>query len=389
MIFLVTCDTGFESVLTEELTELTNCSVKHVSSGRVFIEAPSTRLIDILRSRIANNLYMLICIRSDIAKLEDIYSAVRELDFTEFIDPTQSFAIRSERIGRHSFTSIDISRVAGQAVIDSYISLRKTRLRVDLENPDVEIYIELNRDKLIVGLALFRTSMHVRRYRLFNHPVALKPTIAASMLRLAGWRPTEGVIDPMCGGGTIVIEAALVSKGIEIPCINKQNINVGVLRRVSQEVDRGLEKLCRKSTTEGDYHRAHIGIDINPRFVEGSAVNAKSAGVDDAAVFLVGDSLKLVPKVKQIEYEFGACINTAVFNPPYGYRMKPQRFKRLSELYMGILNVLKDHSFRRVVFITSATRVAERALSSFRDIAVNRVRVVYGTLQSCVYIVNL
>lgn len=387
MILLVTCDTGFESVLAEELTELTSGSVKQISSGRVFIEIPNAKLTDILRSRIANNLYLLIDIRSGVTRLEDIYKAVRELDFSEFIDPTQSFAIRSERIGQHSFTSIDISRVAGQAVIDSYTELRGIRLKVDLGNPDVEVYVELNGDRLIVGLALSRTSMHVRRYRLFSHPAALKPTIATSMLRLAGWRSTEGVIDPMCGGGTIVIEAALISKGIEIPCINKQNMNMGVLRRMLQEIDRELERLCWRSVEE--YHRAHVGIDINPRFIEGSVVNAKNAGVDDAAIFFVGDSLKLVPKIKQIEYEFGAYISTAVFNPPYGYRMKLEKFGKLSELYTGILSVLKDSGFRKAVFITSAIRVAERVLSNFRDVVVDRVRVVHGTLQSYVYVVNL
>ncbi len=384
MIFLVTCDTGFENILAEELIELTNGSIKYISSGRVFIEVPNNKLIDIFRSRIANNIYMLIGIYSGIAKLDDIYSIVRGLEFTEFIDPMQSFAIRSERIGEHSFTSIDINRVAGQAVIDSYVASRNIRLRVNLEKPDVEIYVELNKDRLIVGFALVKNSMHIRRYRLFNHPAALKPTIAASMLRLARWRPTEGIVDPMCGSGTIVIEAALISKGIEITCINRHYINMDISKKVSSEIDKELEKLCQKDI-EREHHRAHIGIDINPRFVEGSTINAKNAGVDDATIFLTGNSLKLIPKIKQIEHEFGASLTIAVFNPPYGYRMK---LGKLGELYRGILNTLKDHSFKRAVFITSAIRIAEGVLSKFSDVAINRVRVIHGTLQSYVYIID-
>lgn len=384
MLFLVTCDTGFEAVLADELTELTNGSIKHISSGRVFIEIPNNRLIDVFRSRIANNIYSLIDVREGITSLEGIYSVVKGLEFTSFIDPWQSFAIRSERVGEHSFTSIDISRVAGQAVIDSYMESRNVRLRVDLEDPDIEIYVELNRDRLIVGFALVRASMHIRRYRLFNHPAALKPTIAASMLRLAGWRSTEGVMDPMCGGGTIVIEAALISKGIEIPCINRRNINIDVSRRIMYAIEDELGRLCQEAV-ERESHRAHIGIDINPRFIEGAIVNAKNAGVDDTTLFIVGDALKLIPKIKQIEYELGAEISLAVFNPPYGYRM---RLGKLNELYRETLNTLRDSGFKKVVFITSAIRIAEDALMKFSDSAINKIRVMHGTLPSYVYIVD-
>jgi len=384
LIFLVTCDTGFENILANELVELTNGSVGQISSGRVFIEVSSSRVIDILRSRTANNMYMLIGIYNGITRLEEIYNVIRGLEFKEFINPMQSFAIRSERIGEHSFTSIDISRVAGQAVIDSYMASRNVRLKVDLENPDIEIYVELNRDRLIVGFALLRASMHIRRYRLFTHPAALKPTIATSMLRLAKWQPAEGIVDPMCGGGTIVIEAALISKGIEIPCINMQHINVDMLRKVVSTVDEELEKLCRK-TMEGDYHRAHIGVDINPRFIEGSTINAKNAGVDDATLFLTGDSMKIIPKIKQIEHEFGAELSIAVFNPPYGHRM---RWGKLSELYRNTLDTLKNAGFRRAVFITSAIRTAENVLANLPYIAVDRIRVIHGTLPSYVYIVD-
>ncbi len=383
-MLLVTCDTGFEHVLANELIELTNGTIKHISSGRIFIDIPRNSFVNVFRSRIANNIYMLINVFNGITTLEDIYKAVKGLEFTDFIDPQQSFAIRSERIGEHSFTSIDISRVAGQAVIDSYIASKNIRLKVDLDNPDIEIYVELNRDRLLVGFALVRASMHIRRYRLFNHPAALKPTIAASMLRLVKWDPKEGLVDPMCGGGTIVIEAALISKNIEIPCINKQSINMNISRKIMYTIDEELEKLCR-AIIERDYHRAHIGIDLNPRFVEGAIINAKNGGVDDAVLFLKGDSIELIPKIKQIEYELGAELSIAVFNPPYGYRMK---LAKLSELYKRTLEILRDHRFKRASFITSAIKIAENALTKLSDVSVNRIRVIHGTLPSNVYIVD-
>jgi tRNA (guanine6-N2)-methyltransferase len=377
---LVTCDTGFESVLARELVELSEASIVSVSSGRVFIEVGVDRLIDVLRSRIANNIYNLIAVNENVASLDDVYRVVKGIDFNTLIEPNQSFAIRSERMGVHSFTSMDISRVAGQAVIDSYMQSQGVRLKVNLDEPDVEIYVELNGSRLIVALSLTRVSMHIRGYKVFAHPAGLKNTIACAMLRIARWRPGEGLYDPMCGGGTITIEAALQAKGVEVPCIARKNINWNVMPRLFPSIAKGFEKLCARGITESE--RIHVGVDINPVFVEGAVVNAKSAGVDDVTLFVARDSIEFTPKLKELEKEFGTSFTISVFNPPYGYRMKPGA---LGKLYRRILSVLRDSGFETVVFITSATRISEAILREFHEAEIEKLKVVHGTLPSIVY----
>jgi tRNA (guanine6-N2)-methyltransferase len=377
---LVTCDTGFESVLAHELVELSEARVMGTASGRVFVEVTPHRLADVLRSRIANNVYSLVTIEENVNSLDDIYRAVKGLDFTTIIEPEQSFAIRPERIGVHSFTSIDIGRVAGQAVIDSYMQTRGTRLRVDLEEPDVEIYVELNNSRFVVALSLTRASLHMRNYKVFAHPAGLKNTIASAMLKISGWRPGVGIYDPMCGGGTIVIEAALQTKGIEVPCITRRNINWSILAKIFPEAVDVLRRLCSRGVKEGE--RVHVGVDINPVFVEGAVINAKSAGVDDSTLFIVGDSLEFTPRLRELEVELGTDFTIAVFNPPYGYRMRPGA---LGKLYRRILAVLKNSGFAVAVFITSAIRVSEVIVGELRDVKVERLRVMHGTLPSIVY----
>ncbi len=386
MMFLATTDNGFEYVLLDELSQLCSLRVERAFSGRLLFEADRVEgLRALLLSRIVNNFYVLIHYVQGIESLDDIYREVKSIDFTQYIEPTQSFAIRPERIGEHSFTSIDIARVAGQAVIDSYMESKGVRLKVNLDNPDVEVYVELNHDRLLVALAITRESMHKRGYRVFNHPAALKTTIAAAMLRLARWKPSTPIIDPMCGSGTIVIEAALSSIRKYPICMNREWVlNHEIVTKIDPELNEFLAKIC--SDLDMDVPRVHLGVEINPRFVEGASINAKFAGVDRQTLFIVGDCRHLSSLWTRIRAEIGDDIRVAVFNPPYGERMKP---KDLYDLYRSVLRELYTMGIERVVFITSAIEAAEDAIYRSNYNHSERLFVIHGTLPSYVYILEL
>ncbi len=387
MRFLITTDNGFELVLFNEIRELIDIyRVERIFSGRILIETDDSvdTLVSILRSRIANNIYLLIEKFDNVESLDDIYRHIKSLDYTTLIKPSESFAIRSSRIGQHNFTSIDIARVAGQAVIDSYRDATGTRLKVDLENPDIEIYVELNNKTLYVGLFVTKSSLHKRGYRVYNHPAALKTTIAVGMLRLAEWKPGEPILDPMCGSGTIVIEAALTSKGIEIPCFKLHEIlgNPGISRLYPELHDR-IQRLC--ISTPRDVDRVHIGIDINPIHIEGAAINAHMARVIDTTMFFVGDSTRDLSRILKILEHEGIVPRIAVMNPPYGHKMYRHG---LDYLYYKVLSNLIELGFESVCFITSAIDVAEKVLMELDPGEVKRLYVVHGTLPSYVYTVK-
>ena len=99
-------------------------------------------------------------------------------------------------------------------------------------------------------------------------------------------------------------------------------------------------------------------------------------------MFIVADSTEFTPRLRELEVELGASVTKAVFNPPYGYRMKPGAIGRL---YRKMLSVLKDSGFDVAVFITSAIRATEAVLREFQGIEVERLRVIHGTLPSYVY----
>ena len=216
-----------------------------------------------------------------LAKLKNIL--LKELDsIIEYITPEISFAVRSERIGIHEYTSMDLSRVLGDVVIDIISKKYSKRPQVNLRAPDVIVYAFLRENKLVIGIQYTGPwSLHRRSYRIYDHPAALKPTLATAMLYLVGTKDKSIIVDPMCGGGTIPIEAALLHEDAYI-----------------------------------------LGLDINPVHIKGSMKNAVAAGVFHRTIFRVWDARKL--------HELGLDIDYVVTNPPYGIRYgSPTAIKRL------------------------------------------------------------
>jgi tRNA (guanine6-N2)-methyltransferase len=204
---------GLEDVASKEVEGLIGVKVER-DVGRITFQANVTDIYKLnLTASTINKIFIELC-RSPFENINDIYKLAKNLDYTWIIDAQQTFAIRSERVGVHNFTSMDVSRVVGQAVIDSFASATGGRLKVNLDVPDVEIYCLVRNRDFIMGINTTGTSLHKRGYRVYNHPAALKPTIASAMLIMGGWTPAKSIIDPMCGGATIPIEAALKAKGV-------------------------------------------------------------------------------------------------------------------------------------------------------------------------------
>ncbi|MEM4713848.1 MAG: THUMP domain-containing protein, partial [Candidatus Bathyarchaeia archaeon] len=204
---------GLEDIASKEVENLTGAKAEH-DVGRIAFQASLEDIYLLnLKASTINKVFIELC-KSTFEDLNDIYRIAKSLDYTWILDAQQTFAIRSERIGVHNFTSMDVSRVAGQAVIDSFVNATGKRLKVNLDEPDVEIYCLVRNNDFIMGINTTGVSLHKRGYRIYSHPAALKPTIASAMLRIGCWTPTKTLIDPMCGGATIPIEAALEAKNI-------------------------------------------------------------------------------------------------------------------------------------------------------------------------------
>ncbi|MCX8204594.1 MAG: tRNA (guanine(6)-N2)-methyltransferase [Candidatus Nezhaarchaeota archaeon] len=376
MLFFATTNRGLEDVAVRELREM---SVEaRAEIGKVVFQAELKDAIKLNLSSRTLHRIVLSLLRSEVEGLEDTYREVSSIDFTGLIDRNQSFAVRAERVGEHNFTSIDLASKVGQAIIDSYRQACGHRLRVDLKNPDVVIICILKGRELTVGIDLTGGSLHMRNYRVYDHPAALKTTIAASMVMLSGWRGDGALLDPMCGGGTIPIEAALIARRTP-PGIFRRSFAYRKLVFIDTRVEEEISEELVKQASIGVY--PVYGLDCFLKHIEGAKRNAASAGVADTVSFKVGDVFRLEKYVE-------CRPEVVVTNPPYGLRSGPPP-KRIKDFYLKMLKGMRAARASRALVITaSRSKLIEAAKEEGVEVEETRP-VMHGRLQAYILTMRL
>ena len=208
----------------------------------------------------------------------------------EFVTPWTPFAVRAERVGEGP-KSPELAALVGERVVERVKEVFGKPARVNLDYPSVVVRAEWYFDRLRVGVEVGgEESLHRRYYRVAEHMASLKPTIAYAMLKLGGAEKAKRLVDPMCGSGTIAIEAALDFAVPEIFCF-----------------------------------------DINRKYVEKAIINSSVARVRNLIAFGVQDAREL--------HEVLDWADLIVTNPPYGVRMGSPR--KVLELYEEFLESAK------------------------------------------------
>jgi len=372
--FFATTVIGLEDIAAMEVERLIGSKAEQ-DVGRILFEGQVSDIYMLnLKARTINKLFILLY-RSNFESLDEIYKIARNLDYTWMIDPQQSFAVRTERVGVHDFTSMDVSKVIGQAIIDSYMNAAGKRLKVDLDEPDVEVHCLVRNNEFLMGVNTTGVSLHKRRYRVYNHPAALKPTIASAMLKIGGWPQNKRLLDPMCGGATIPIEAALEAKGIP-PGKWREDFAFLKLKICSRE---DYEKLKAKET-EGRRLENEFTLFAMEKFakhMKGGIENAKKAGVYEAINFKIGDATRTgdYPDVN---------FDLVVVNPPYGLRANPKEGVR--KLYEKFLQALKNRlAGATLILITAASKRFREAAENTGVIISDERKVWHGELLTSIF----
>lgn len=302
------CLFGMESTVSYELKNM-GIAVKKVSDGRVTFEADA---FEIARANIGLRTAERVLLKVGefrVSTFEQLYQGMRSLPFERYIGKEDAFPIAKAKSVKSKLFSIpDIQSVAKKAVVDRL----KHKLKTDVfkeRGTRYPIVVFLHKDLAEVTIDTTGDALHKRGYRERSGSAPLRETIAAFMVMGTPWRPDRMLIDPMCGSGTILIEAAMIGAGIK----------PGINRNFTGETFSFLpKKIWQQERAEAIGEEKEIdftlrGYDIDPEMIALAKENAQLAGVDHLIDFQVMDLKQLYT-----EEEYGFVIT----NPPYGERLE-------------------------------------------------------------------
>jgi 23S rRNA (guanine2445-N2)-methyltransferase / 23S rRNA (guanine2069-N7)-methyltransferase len=328
----VTAPKGLEQLLHAEIVAL-GCTDARQTRGGVSCRADLELTYRIcLWSRLGGRVLLPLA-QDQVTDEQHLYTLVRSIAWEKYFPCSSTFAVdcnaQQSRLTHTQFIALK----AKDAVVDHYRDLYAQRPDVDTESPDWRLNLHLYRDQLVVSLDLSGTSLHKRGYRIEGGKAPLKENLAAALLQRAGWPEiaTQGgaLLDPMCGSGTLVLEAALMA-GDCAPGLLREHFGFLTWKQHDPEMWNALRRQAQERRKTGLAQLPPLyGFDRDPRAVAAAEANAVRAGLSDVVEFRRQglDQLSLHDLPESAAKPVGLIIT----NPPYGERMG--EVEVLRELY--------------------------------------------------------
>ncbi|WNN45872.1 MULTISPECIES: bifunctional 23S rRNA (guanine(2069)-N(7))-methyltransferase RlmK/23S rRNA (guanine(2445)-N(2))-methyltransferase RlmL [Winslowiella] len=326
---------GLEELLKSELEALGAQDCQVVQGGVHFQGDDRLLYQSLMWSRLASRILLPLTecgVYSDL----DLYIGAQVIDWTAMFDSDRTFAVHfsgtNEVIRNSQFGALKVK----DAIVDSFTRKNLPRPNVDREQPDIRVNVWLNKDTASIALDLSGDGLHQRGYRQQAGQAPLKENLAASIVLRSGWQPGTPLLDPMCGSGTLLIEAAMIASD-RAPGLHRTHWgflgwnkhNEELWREVTSEAQvrarRGLQE-----TTSRFY-----GYDNDSRVMERARANARRAGLADVISFNVQDVLQLTNPLPE------GPTGTVLSNPPYGERLESE--PALIALHSQLGRIMKSH----------------------------------------------
>ena len=347
MDFFATTAKGMEELLARELTELfERGSEKFPELKDAFVGKPTVAGVPFsgpivaayracLWSRIANRILLPVH-RFDCPTPEKLYGGVKSIRWGDHFTPRETIAVDFQCTHSQITHSQFGAQKTKDAICDQLRSVAGERPSVDLANPDIRINVYLRNDEASVSIDLSGSSLHARGYRDDQQAAPLKENLAAAILMLGGWEGlmVEGnaLVDPMCGSGTIPLEAAMMATHTAPGYFRKR---WGFDRW--KKHDTAIWNLLRKEADAArilDPKRLPkiIGFDEDPRAITSARNNLETSGLKGIVHFEKRE-------LDLSEPPTGAAKGLFIVNPPYGERLGEEA--ELAPLYRRIGDAMK------------------------------------------------
>lgn len=337
---------GLEDVLYDELK---NLGAQNLIKGNRAVEFEGDKA---LMYRANFHLRTAIRILKPIAEFKvnnehELYDAIQTIDWSNYFDLKNTFAVDSVVHSNNFSHSKYVALKVKDAIVDQFRSKFKKRPFVDTDNPDLRISVHISHDQCTVSLDSSGESLHKRGYRIKTNKAPLNEVLAAGMIMLSGWDKKSVFIDPMCGSGTLVIEAAMIAHNIP-PGMYRESFGFETWNDFDADL---LESIYEEDIPEVNTDISILGADVSEVAIRIAKENVENANLKRKIDLLI----KPIENYNPPTEENGIVIT----NPPYGERIKKNEINsfykllgdRFKNKYSGFEIWLLSSNFEAIKYI--------------------------------------
>ena len=298
---------GLENILASELTEI---GAENIEIGRRMVAFTGNKeLMYRANFQLRTAIRVLKTIKRFRATTADeVYDAVKSIDWTQYLDLTTTFAVDSVVYSNEFRHSKFVAYKVKDAIVDQFREKTGERPNIRVTNPDLQLHIHVAEFDCTLSMDSSGESLHRRGYRQESVEAPLNEVLAAGIILQTGWNGQCDFIDPMCGSGTIAIEAALIARGIA-PGVYRKGYAFEKWSDFDEEL---FNRIYEDESKEHPFYHHIYAYDINRNAVDIATRNVKAAGLSHEITVQQQDFKDFVqPQEKSV----------IVMNPPYGERI--------------------------------------------------------------------
>ncbi len=352
---------GLEEVLAQELIELGANDV-HIERRAVSFMGDQALLYranlclrTALRVLVPVKTVSLHSPKRKIVKPEDeLYEAVKAIEWSRYMSADTTFAIDATVYSEIFRNSRFVTYRVKDAIADYWQEKAGRRPNVKISEPDLYINVHIANEQLTVSLDSSGESLHKRGYRVATTEAPINEALAAGMLLMAGWKGQADFYDPMCGSGTLLIEAALIARNIA-PGLFRQSFAFEKWKDFDADL---WSDIYNDDSRERPFEHRIYGSDASFYAIRQAEKNIKAAGVQHD-VELKQIRMEEI-KTSNLQSQISNASPLVMLNPPYGERLKSN--KEMEDLYSSIGTALKHQFAGATAWIISSNEAAMKCI---------------------------
>lgn len=308
--YFASCPRGLEKILSDELKKIKAVSIIEVDGGVSFSGSLETMYRANLESRIATRILFRLK-KGEYKSEEDLYNSALSIKWTSLFDVSKSIKLSTTGV-KCPLKSIDFMTLRiKDAVCDQFRKEVDSRPDVDIREPNVRIHLYLEKNEYQLYLDTSGKPLYQRGFRKSSVVAPLRENLAAGIIGLSGWTPGNVLLDPMCGSGTFLIEAAMIAQN-QIPGL-KRSFGFEHWKNFDSNLFSKLKTEYKAKVKPISFAKIY-GSDIDLRSIRVAKTNLEEAGLAEVVQLSCKNFTEIEPPLSESE-------NILITNPPYGERI--------------------------------------------------------------------